>query len=198
MYKKQLTFQKIVCIFCLIAVAVTFVYSLGIMTDLYDAFYYITDPDDLDDSKVAGSRIFYDMQEFNRQFVNLAVILILLACLLYLTNTHNRRRYYIGNIVAVGAYSGGVLYAVWWAGSLIEIFKNQFLTTVDFAALKEYADKWDSRYLGPEDTFLFDLHKFTDALCILAVVLLVANMIWKFLLMRSEKKLIEAGKEAAV
>ena len=39
MYKKQLTFQKIVCFAMLAAAALVFIYSLGIMTDLYDSLY---------------------------------------------------------------------------------------------------------------------------------------------------------------
>ncbi len=199
MYKKQLTFQKIVCILCLIAVAAAFVYSLGVMTDLYDALYFtMRNPDKPDVTQVPGSRIFFDMQEFNKQYVNWCIVLILLACLLFLTNTHSRRRYYIGNLVAVGAFSGGVLYVTWWSDYILKYFTHQFKTTIDFEALKQFSELRKTLYLGPDDTFLLDLHYGVAALCILAVVLLVANMIWKFLLMRAEKKLIEAGKEAAV
>ena len=37
MYKKQLVFQKYVCLFAVIAAAMSFVYSLGIITDIYDS-----------------------------------------------------------------------------------------------------------------------------------------------------------------
>ncbi len=199
MYKKQLTFQKIVCFLCIIAVAAAFVYSLGIMTDIYDALYFtMRNPDKPDNTRVPGSRIFFDMQEFNKQYVNWNIVLILLACLLFLTNTHTRRRYYVGNVVAVGAFSAGTIYVTWWADYILQYFTHQFKTTVDFEALKEYSDMMGTLYLGPEDTFLLDLHYGVGGLCILAVVLLVVNMIWKFLLMRAEKKLIDAGKEAAV
>ena len=36
MYKKQMGFQKLICILALVAGFVVFLYSLGIMTDLYD------------------------------------------------------------------------------------------------------------------------------------------------------------------
>ena len=36
MYKKQMKIQKIVCFLVLAASVVVFLYSLGIMTDLYD------------------------------------------------------------------------------------------------------------------------------------------------------------------
>ncbi len=199
MYNKQLKFQKLVCIFCIIAVAIAFVYSLGILTDLYDALYYtMRNPSKPDSTRVPGSRIFYDMQEFNRQYVNMNVIVLVLSLLLFLTNTHVRRKYYIGNFVAVGVYAGAVLYSNYWAHFIIDHFTVQFKTTLDFEALKEFSETRGTLYLGPDDTFLLDLHYAVAAVGILAVVLLVANLIWKILLMRGEKKLIAAGEGAAV
>ncbi len=199
MYKKQLKFQKIVCMFCLIAVVIAFVYSLGMMTDLYDALYFtMRNPDKPDNTKVPGSRIFYDMQPFNKEFVNVNILLILVACVLFLTNTNVRRKYYIGNYVAIGAYSVATLAASFWAHDYIAFYTQHFRDTVDFAALKEYSETMGTLYLGPEDTLLLDLHYAVGAVCILAVVLLIVNMIWKIKLMREEDKLIQAGKEAAV
>ena len=45
MYKKQMILQRIVCYVMLIAAALVFVYSLGIMTDMYDSkfAYYAED-----------------------------------------------------------------------------------------------------------------------------------------------------------
>ncbi len=199
MYKKQLKFQKIVCMLCLIAMAVAFVYSLGMMTDLYDALYFtMRNPDKPDNTRVPGSRIFYDMQPFNKQFVEVNILLILVACVLFLSNTHMRRKYYIGNYIAIGAYSVAAVGSAVWYHDYIAFYTERFRTTVDFTALKEYSEMMGTRYLGPEDTFLLDLHYGVAALAIVSVVLLIANMIWKILLMREEKKLIQAGEEAAV
>ena len=44
MYKKQLQFQKIICLLCVIAAAIMFVYSLGVLTEIYDGLYLATDP----------------------------------------------------------------------------------------------------------------------------------------------------------
>ena len=40
MYKKQLTWQKILCFAALAACGLMFVYSLGLSTDLYDGLFY--------------------------------------------------------------------------------------------------------------------------------------------------------------
>lgn len=197
MYKKQLKFQKIACLLAIIAAAVYFVYSLGIITDIYDSLYStMRNPNDLYDTKVPGSIIYYDMQEFNAQFVNLSIGMILVACLLFLTNTQVRRKYYVGNYIAIGLYSVAAIALSVWSHTQIEAFKVQYLTTVDFAALQEYADLWKTYYT--ESTFWLDLHYFVCGLSILAVAALLISAIWKISLMRSENKLIEEGKEAAV
>ena len=48
MYKKQMSFQKLVCYSALAAGLIVFIYSLGIMTDLYDCLSStMLDPSDL-------------------------------------------------------------------------------------------------------------------------------------------------------
>lgn len=197
MYKKQLTFQKFACLLAIIAAAVCFVYSLGIMTDIYDSMYTtMRDPNDLTNTKVQGSIIYYDMQPFNTTFVNVSIGLILLACLLFLTNTQVRRRYYIGNYVAVALYSAATLAVTIWSHIQISAFKVQFLTTIDFEALEEYAEKWGTLYT--ESTFWLDLHYFVGGLAIVSVIALIGNAIWKVKMMRGEQALINEGKEIAV
>ena len=195
MYKKQLVFQKFACLFAVIAAAISFVYSLGIITDIYDSLYRtMMDPNDLTQTFVPGSIIYYDMQDFNKTFMNASIVLIMLACLLYLTNTQIRRKYYIGNYVAIGLYSVATLAVAVWSHIQIEAFKVQYLTTVDFEALKSFAAMWNSTYI--ESTFMLDLHYFVLACAVLSVAALVGNMIWKIQLMRAEDALIAEGKEA--
>ena len=194
MYKKQLKIQKIVCFLVLAASVVVFLYSLGIMTDLYDSLYYtIPNKDNLDRSRVDGARVYYDMQPFNQQFLHFGIGLILCAVLLFLTNTNTRRRYYVSNIIAVVINAAVNVYVAVWAHAQILAFKAQFLQ-VDFEALKKFADRQHTLYT--ESTFWFDIHVAVFAFAIIANVLLIANMIWKFQLMKEEKQLIEAGKGA--
>ena len=197
MYKKQLAFQKFACLLAIIAAAVCFVYSLGIITDIYDSLYQtMRNPNNLLDTKVPGSIIYYDMQDFNKQFVNLSIGMVLVSCLLFLTNTQVRRKYYIGNYVSIGIYTACAVALAAWSHTEISAFKEQFLTTVDFEALKTYAEKWNSLYT--ESTFWLDLHYLAGGLLLLAAAALVGSMIWKIVLMRAEKKLLDGGKEAAV
>lgn len=195
MYKKQLVFQKNICFLTVIAAAVSFIYSLGIITDIYDSLYStMMNPNDLTQTFVPGSIIYYDMPDFNKMYMNVSIGLILAACLLYLTNTQVRRKYYIGNYVAVAIYSVATVGVTIWSHQQISAFKIQYLTTVDFEALKSFAEMWNKTYI--ESTVMLDLHYAVAAISLLSVAALIGNMIWKIQLMKAENALIEAGKEA--
>ncbi len=197
MYKKQLRFQKIICIVCIIAAAIMFVYSLGMLTDIYEGLYSVTDPKKpTEDGWVPGASIYYQMQAFNTQFVNVSIGLILLAAFMFVMNTQIRRKYYIGNYVAIGLFSVASVATVIWSHINIVAYRHQYLTTVDFDALKEICDIMGMPYV--KSTFMLDLHYAPAAILLLAVAALVGNMIWKIVLMRGEKKLLAVGKEVAV
>ena len=204
MYKKQMTVQKILCLLAVIVAVILFLYALGIMTDLYDALYttlrirvveggeggYGLDVTERD---VPGARVYTNMQPFNQWLVAASIVYILLAALLFVTNTNVRRRYYTGNYVSIGLFAAASVYIAVYAHPYIEAFKVRWLA-VDFAALKEYSETFNSTYT--ESTLWFDLHYGVFALMILAAVLLVACAVWKVMLMKEEAKLVEAGKEA--
>lgn len=194
MYKKQMTFQRIVCFALLIGAALVFVYSLGLMTDLYDALYStIRNANNLDRTTVPGSRIYYDMQGFNKTFTIVSIGMILVTLTLFITNTHSRRRYYIGNFIATALvliYNIGVSV---WAISQIMTYKAQFLQ-IDFEALKKHAESRNTLYT--ESTFWFDASFVVFGILLVLTVLLVANLILKVTLMKEEKRLIgTAGKD---
>ncbi len=195
MYKKQLTLQKILCLLAIISSAIIFLYALGIMTDLYDTLYStMRNPADLTQTDVPGSIVYYNMQGFNAYFLKCSIVLILLACLLFVTNTHVRRRYYVGNYVAIAAYTVANFYIAFDAHRYIELFKARFLA-IDFEALRAHADLWKTAYT--ESTFWFDVHYAVFAVSLLISVGLVLSAVWKLRLMKEEKALIAKGKEAA-
>ena len=197
MYKKQLQFQRIICLLCVIAAAIMFVYALGVLTEIYDGLYLATNPKKpTDDGKVAGSTIYYQMQQFNTEFVNYSIVLILLAALLFVMNTNIRRRYYIGNYFSIGIFSGASIALTVWSHLQIEAFKHQYLTTVDFEALRELCEMKNKPFI--QSNMVLDLHYVVAGIMLIATVGLVANMIWKIALMREEAKLISVGEEVAV
>ena len=192
MYKKQMLMQRVACFMSIIASAIIFLYALGLMTDLYDMLYTMVPvPDDPGSVKVAGAMIYYDMQGFNQLFLRAGIGLILLSCLLFVTNTHSRRKYYIGNYFAICANAvANVAMAVWARGQILA-FKAQYLETVDFENLERRLARAGTY---TDSTFWFDVNTFVFAFALVAVALLIISAIWKITAMSSERKLIEAGK----
>ena len=194
MYKKQMKIQKIVCFLVLAASVVVFLYSLGIMTDLYDALYYtIPNKDNLDRSRVDGARVYYDMQPFNRLLLRFSIGLILLSCVLFLTNTHSRRKYYLSNAAATFINAAAQCALAVWCHVQISAFRNQYLTTVDFAELEKRLSR---RGTYTDSTFWFDIHYLVCGVALIAAVLLIVNYIWKKKMMQGEQELLHSSGKA--
>ena len=194
MYKKQMTFQRIVCYAMLFVCALVFIYSLGLSTDLYDSLYStMMDPEDLSYTTVEGSRIYYDIQPFNTAFTNVSIGLILVTLILFITQTHVRRKYYIGNFISVGLSTVVNVAASVWALTNIMSYRSQYKNGVDFEALKSHSELWKTYYT--DSTFWFDVSIFVFGLLLLVTVLLVVNLILKIIMMKEEKRLIGQGKE---
>lgn len=195
MYRKQMTFQRVICFLCIVAGVLVFLYSLGLMTDLYDMLYnMIPYPDDPSSAKVEGAMIYYDMQAFNQSLLKVGIGMILLAVALLITNTHTRRRYYISNYIATGLFAVAAAASAVWAHGQIAAYKVQYLTTVDFPKLESRLKRAGTY---TDSTFWFDVHVAVFAAALAAALLLVLNMIWKIRLMKQEQRLIASGKEAS-
>ena len=186
-------FQRIVCMAVLVASALIFVYSLGLVTDLYDSLYLtIRDPANLEMTTVQGSRIVSEIQSFNSSLTRVSIGLILVSLVLFLMNTHSRRKYYIGNFVAVALSVVCNVAATVWGVMQISAYKAQFLQ-MDFEALKAHAEMWKTLYT--ESTFWFDAGYVVFGILMAATVLLVVNLFLKLNVMKDEKRLIGSRKE---
>ncbi|MBO5176600.1 MAG: hypothetical protein J6C07_03990 [Lachnospiraceae bacterium] len=201
MYKKQMILQRLVCYIVLIAAALVFVYSLGLLTDMFEMkFEYHAEryykngmtEEALSKVKVAGSEIYYDMQQFNRELTGAGIVLILLAVSQFVFQNQNRRKYYIANYITVGANAVGAIYYSWWGLSNILLYKERYLK-VDFAELQKLNERYGFAYT--ESTFWFDAGKYVFGFVLVAMVFNLLNMVWKICLMNNEKKLVKAGKE---
>lgn len=194
MYKKQLTWQKILCFAALVACGILFLYSLGLSTDLFDGlFYALPEEAKLETAKVnvPGAEVYYQIQPFNRQLLNNSILLLLVGCLLFITGTHSRRRYYISNAVSTFGFAGVGIWLSTWTHMNIADFKAKFLA-IDFTAYEKYATRRKKPYI--DSTFWFDAHYVVIAILLVVCVALVANYIWKLSLMKAEKRLINEGK----
>ncbi|MBQ7344121.1 MAG: hypothetical protein IJW53_05110 [Clostridia bacterium] len=188
MYKKQMTLQRIVCYALLIASAIVFVYSLGLATDLYDSLFPYADA--TKKKFVEGADIYYNIQPFNKQLTGAGIALILSAVSLFIFNTHKRRKYYVGNYVTVVLNAVINVAVTVWALVNVMAYKAQYLL-IDFEKLAELADRYDTKYI--ESTRWFDFSVPVFVILIAVTVLSLANLVFKTLLMRSERKLIEEG-----
>ena len=205
MYKKQLKLQKLACFFVLVVAVILFLYALGVMTDLYDSLYSTLRIRVLEDDtapegytisaterNVPGSIVYYDMQEFNKVLLKYSIVYIILVALLFVTNTSTRRRYYISNYVMIGLVSAASIFIPIDTHPYFEYYKAEF-KQLDFEALKQYSETYGTKYT--ESTMWFDLHYLVAALLILAAVVLVGICVWKIVLMRDERKLVDEGKK---
>lgn len=183
-----MTFQRVVCLAMLFAAVLVFIYSLGLMTDLYDALYStIRNPNNLDRTTVTGSRVYYDMQDFNKMFTNMSIVMILVTLTLFITNTHSRRRYYIGNIITTILTTVFNIGISVWSISNIMAYKAQFLQ-INFEELAKHAETRQTLYT--ESTFWFDASFVVFGIVLLLTVLLVVNLFMKVTVMKAEKRLI--------
>ncbi len=193
MYKKQMIFQKVICYVMLVASALVFVYSLGLSTDLYDALNStMMDPSDYDMTDVQGSRIYYDIQPFNKALTMVSIGLIIANLILFITCTHSRRKYYIGNFFSIGLSTVCNVGASVWAISNLMAYKQTYLQ-IDFEALKAHADLWKTLYT--DSTFWFDISFFVFGLLLLTTVLLLVNLALKVIMMKEERRLIGSRKD---
>lgn len=186
-----------ICLATLVVAAILFIYSLGLVTDLYDAFYgTMRDPNniyDLNFTKVEGAWIFYEIQPFNKNLTTVAIAVLVCSMLPYVMNTHSRRKYYLANYITVGISCVANIAAAIFCTVNVAKFRHQFLTTVDFEGLKEYAEKWNSLYT--ESTLWFDLGFVVSALLIIVAAFNIYNLVWKTKLMKEERALINEGLE---
>lgn len=224
MFKAQMKFQKVVAFVTLIAAVVSFVYALGFITTLHGTlFYTLPDPDDHTLSKVEGTQFYYELQSnvtyeeiktevdgkvvtqtvkhkdigYNDKLVMVGIGLIIVSLVLFLTNTHVRRKYYIGNYIATGLVAVANIGAAAWLMRESAYFMGKFME-IDFEALKEFCEFW--KYPYNDSTLCFTLGYALSGLLVLVAALAVANLIWKISLMKRENKLLGKGvrKEVAV
>lgn len=183
MFKPQMKFQKVLFMSLLIFSAVVFIYSLGLMTNLYGLYQVQAI------GSIKGSKLFYDMQPYNNVLVVLAIICILSSVVPFIVGSNTRRKYYIGNKVGTFIQAGAyVLSSVYILINTIK-FRSAFVNGVDFAAYKELAEKMKFTY--SESTFFFDAGFVIAVLLLVAAGLVVYNLNWKTKIVKEENRILE-------
>ena len=187
MFKSQMKFQKILTLVLLLFAAVCFVFSVGITTDLYGLYLAsaITYFD--------GIELFKDIQPYNNTAVALSIVLVLTCLLPYIFATNKRRLYYLDNYISSGVQ--GAFFGFYGVYVLINniVYRTRFVAKTDFVSYKEAAEMFKFKY--SESTFFFDVEIVLSILCLVAVVLIALNVVWKIRLMKKEKEILALGAQ---
>ncbi len=199
MFKPQLKFQKILSFLLIGVFVIFFIYSLSIMSHIYTTMYNAYDPDaeklveagfQETAEYVKGGKLYYDMQDFNKQLLFVAIGVILVSLTFFITGSRTRRKYYIGNYISAGLISVANIAAAVFTTINVIYYRAKYLQ-VDFEALKEF-NKIEG---DPKSTFWFDIGYVISALLIIVALLLIFNVIWKILLMKKENDLLNGKGE---
>jgi hypothetical protein len=198
--KIQMKFQKIICLVMILVGALlaihTFAYTTGSLELLGEPITGTTNwqaP-----ASFPMSQLYLDVQPFNQTMFILSVLVIVAGCLLYITATNKRRKYYITNIIATGVCAVfDIVVAIY---ALVEntIFRSQFLA-LDFDAWQAFVDDPSNfgKYSMSTSTVMFDLGYVVYLLVIVAAALLIFNLFWKFKCQKEEQKLLDGSYVAA-
>lgn len=154
------------------------------------------------DHPTTGANALFDKsQAFSDLFLILGIVLILTVVLLFITASQKRRKYYVTNYVATGvtvAYH--LVYAILLLINLVGVQKAY--DGVNLANCEYwYIDSFLTKAFGEWNTnpWTISLGYALAALVLADMLLLIGNLVWKIMLMRGEKKLLEGGlvKEVA-
>lgn len=183
--KAQLKFEKIICLVCIIAGAVAFVMALGLCTDIYKL-------KDAWDNGIEYADIFEKIQPFNSALVIADILLIVISTTLFITKTNSRRNYYITNYVATGVVAVAFIGVSIWAISQISSWTAYF-NQIDFEELEAMAQMPLYQSMGftyTDSTLFLTINMVVYFLEIVVALLLVANLIWKIMIMKYEKDVL--------
>lgn len=139
-----------------------------------------------------GIELYNDIQGFNHYAVIFAIVLICSCLLPFIFATNKRRLYYLDNYVTIGLQCGVfIFYGIYMLINSID-YKTRFLNEVDFESYKQTAELFKFKY--SESTFFFDINIVLAILCFVFALLIIANVVWKVLLMRKEKEILSLGE----
>lgn len=202
--KTQMRFQKIFMLVSLIIAALCVVFALIFcsgtlyqmqMEDIFDksieaetgGVEYVTGAKDL----------FWTSQGISNTVLILGIVLIVVMALNYLMGTAKRRKYYITNYVSIGitiAYELAVAIVILVLVSKCQaILQSINLKEAEMIYNSIFPDSWSY------SDWSFGVGYAVGAILIVNAVVFALNLVWKIMLMRGEKKLLESGlvKEVA-
>lgn len=133
-------------------------------------------------------------QNFTDLFQILGIVMVLCVVLLYITACNSRRKYYITNYIAIGIVVAYMLvYAVLLIVNLTGV--SSLLASTDLTNAKAAYDAahYNDTLFGAFQTYSWTIPVGYAyfAIVIVDALLICFNLVWKILLMKGEKKLLE-------
>jgi hypothetical protein len=189
MEHKQMKFQKIIMIVALVLASTMFMFALGFATNLYSLAYHADSTSSM--LYIEGAELYVNIQPFNKQLFRDSAIQMILCILMFLVLTHRRRLYYLSNYITTAAFCA---YAVYFGATLTvnALYIKQLYRALDFEKMKEITDMLSLRFVN--STFMMDAGVMLSVLLIITSIGLIANLIWKSINMKKEKKIMGGAK----
>lgn len=205
--KTQMRFQKTLLIVSLVIAAICTVFAWMFCSGVFANITLI-----LDKAGPWVTELYEVSQQFTTTFQILGIIFILVIVLQFIMGCHSRRKYYITNYIAVGiAVAYMLVYAIILLISLSNV--SSTLAAIDFSAevivndvnqkvsIEAYYNSLNSGLFGRFQTTSWTIPcgYVLAVLVIINAVVIALNLVWKIMLMKGEKKLLESGlvKEVA-
>lgn len=190
--KTQMRFQKILMLVSLVVAALTFVFALFFLTgSLGYATKYVTDAAD-----PINARAFVDAsQGYVKTLVALAIVFIVIVAFMFITSCQSRRNYYITNYIAIGLFVAFALVMTVYIIIMVSSSMNLFLNDINWDAVPDRVAALGGLYpLDKGEKYPFIIGYVVAVLVLVDAALVVLSTVWKTLLMKGEKKLLEGSK----
>lgn len=128
--KTQMRVQKILMLVSLVVAALVFVYALFFLTGGLGNVYRFIDKTDGD---VIHCKNFVDTsQSFVSTLVVLGIVMIVLVAVMYLMACHTRRKYYVTNYVAIGAFVAFALVVAIYLVAMVATTMNLYQNNINW------------------------------------------------------------------
>ena len=195
--KTQMRFQKILMLVSLIITAITFVFGLFFLTGgLGYAGNYIT----VNGVDLIGAQEFVDTitKGYVKTFINLAIVFIVLAAVLYITSCNKRRNYYITNYIAIGLFVAFALAMVIYIFIMVGVAKDLYVNSIDWERVALQVADHPEWPMSKTENYQFIVGYLVAVIILIDAVLLVLSTVWKVLLMKGEKALLAKSAKTEV
>lgn len=198
--KTQMKFQKIMCIVMVLMGALSavycFMYCTGALANIGVSVEKSLGAPKYKEGFEGPGQLYMDVQPFNQTLLILSIVMIVVAALLYVTATNKRRNYYVDNYVATGLVCatdiGIAIYIMVQNGGFLSRFNALMADPAVIAKYQELATL-DKTMEFVTSNWTFVLGFVIYIIVILACVALILNLVWKVMLMRGEKKLLNGN-----